>query len=283
MGEVLLLDIGVVVLAIGPGPGEGQALLLGVPVELIVDEGVVVVRVDPPPPEGGPGADLLDGLEDPALGPDPSPPRPPTRRTRSPGPRGCGRIPRPSRPRSEGPGPSPGTRSESRSQSVIFSGIFLAMRFPPTLPYRFWAIHSVFFAVRRRSIVAEETRWSFGAVFSSTSSSPESPKPVQFLLDHGLQPLAARPIEDLPERLQGHPHRSPVDRLSLLPGPGSPPRTRPATFLRRGLAGHARITAIFVQNRAFPPLPGPADTVPRELSDTVRVIACPSCACHPIL
>jgi hypothetical protein len=53
MGEVLLLDIGVVILSIGPGPGEVQSFRLRVPVELIVDEGVVVVRVDPPPGEGG--------------------------------------------------------------------------------------------------------------------------------------------------------------------------------------------------------------------------------------
>jgi len=31
------------------------------------------------------------------------------------------------------------------------------------------------------------------------------------------------------------------------------------------------------------PPSGPGDSVPRELSDTVHAIACPSCACHPIL
>jgi len=64
MGEVLLFDIGVVILPVGPGAGEGQAFLLGVAVELIVDEGVIVVRVDPLPGERGSCPDVLDSLED---------------------------------------------------------------------------------------------------------------------------------------------------------------------------------------------------------------------------
>jgi hypothetical protein len=43
VGEALLLDPGVVVLAIRPGPGEDDVLLLGVTVELVADEGVIVV------------------------------------------------------------------------------------------------------------------------------------------------------------------------------------------------------------------------------------------------
>jgi len=81
-------------------------------------------------------------------------------------------------------------------------------------------------------------------------------KPSQFLLDQRLQPLAARPIEDLPERLQRHPHRPPVHRPSLLPGRGFP--LKEAGYLPEDrLAGHARITAVLIQERAFPPLPGP--------------------------
>ena len=52
MGKVFLLDISVVVLAIGAAAGKRQVFLLGIPVELVVDEGVVVIAVDPPPGKG---------------------------------------------------------------------------------------------------------------------------------------------------------------------------------------------------------------------------------------
>jgi hypothetical protein len=43
MGKILLLDISIVVFALGGGPGEVQVFILGIPIELIVDEGVVVI------------------------------------------------------------------------------------------------------------------------------------------------------------------------------------------------------------------------------------------------
>jgi hypothetical protein len=70
-------------------------------------------------------------------------------------------------------------------------------------------------------------------------------EPPQFLLDQWLQPMATRPVEDLPEPLQGHPHNPPVHRLPLVPQPRVSLK-KPGQLPERGLSGHARIAAIFV-------------------------------------
>ena len=49
MGVVFLLDVSVVVLAVGPGMSELELLIDAVLVKLGVDEGVVVVGVDAEP------------------------------------------------------------------------------------------------------------------------------------------------------------------------------------------------------------------------------------------
>ncbi len=67
MGPVLLLDMGVVVLLVGPAPGEADLPRVAVAIEMMVDELAAVVGVDVQDLEGQNLAHLGEGLDDPNL------------------------------------------------------------------------------------------------------------------------------------------------------------------------------------------------------------------------
>ena len=114
-GAVLLLDPGLVVLAVGPGPGELDAPLGAVLGESIVDEYAVVVRVDAFDGEGQLPSDGLQSCQPPGTAPGPAVARPRSSRCRYRWPPGCGSW-NPTRSRRGGPpGQSPGILAAAHS------------------------------------------------------------------------------------------------------------------------------------------------------------------------
>jgi len=64
VGPVLLLDVGVIVLLVGPAPRELDRLRLAVAVEMIVDELRAIVGIDPAQAKGQRPPDLVQGRFD---------------------------------------------------------------------------------------------------------------------------------------------------------------------------------------------------------------------------